>query len=632
MSEKSLKYQLLNKIDNPNDLKEIPKAQIDELCHEIREFLIEKVSRTGGHLASNLGVVELSVALHRVFSTPKDHIIWDVGHQSYVHKILTGRREAFDTLRKPGGISGFEKRSESIHDCFGAGHSSTSLSAALGIAQADRLKGETDRYTIAVIGDGAFTGGMIHEALNNCDPKLNLIIVLNENEMSISKNIGQFARNLSKIRATRGYGKTKRATRRIISRFPIIGKSLFRLIRSFKKMLKNIMYGSNYFEDMGIYYIGPVDGNNYEQVESALDNAKHCGENVIIHIKTCKGKGYLPAEINPSKFHSMPCCSCSSPDDSAPTFSSAFGSKLSEMADKDKRICAITAAMCDGTGLDVFKKKHPDNFFDVGIAEEHALTFAAGLAAEGMRPFAAIYSTFLQRGYDNIIHDIALQKLPVTICIDRAGLNPSDGATHHGIFDVAFLSEIPGMTIYAPATLEALEKSLDDALMSEGPCAIRYASGKENPCIKNAFYYEKNEGGLGARSTLDKNSKPDITIVTYGRVAANALSVCDRLKENGVLCGVVLLEKLKPYSECAENVRDYLPHKGGLVLFLEEEIRAGGMGMMLSDELLRRGYLDGIRHKILALDDNFAIQEKNENIYVTAGVSEDDIFRACMEK
>ncbi len=621
------KYRILDKIDSPDDLKKIDDDDIPELCREIRSFLISNVSRTGGHLASNLGVVELSVALHRVFSTPRDHIIFDVGHQSYVHKMLTGRKNAFDTLRKPGGLSGFEKRSESEHDCFGTGHSSTSLSAAIGIAQADRMKGEKDSFTIAIVGDGAFTGGMIHEAINNCDPRLRLIIVLNENEMSISKNIGLFAKNLSRLRSTRGYGRTKRFTRRFISRIPLIGKSLFRFVRGIKKLVKNVLYRSNYFEDMGLYYIGPLDGNDFSQIESALYNAKEQGENVIVHIKTKKGKGYAPAEDNPSGYHSM--ADPAKKKASGMTFSEIFGRKLSEMAEKDDRICAITAAMCDGTGLCVFKDKHPDRFFDVGIAEPHALTFAAGLAAGGMKPVTAIYSTFLQRGYDNIIHDIALQGLPVTICIDRAGLNGSDGATHHGIFDVAFLSEVPGMTIYAPVTEKTLEKALEEALSGNSPCAVRYASGREDPEILKAFYADENGEELGVRSDIASGELPDVLIVTYGRVAAEALEAKRELSRDGVKCGVVLLEKLKPYDKTAEAILPYLPKEGGLILFLEEEIRSGGMGMMLSDEMFRQGMAGSFTHRILALDDDFAIPTRRESIFETAGVSSAHILSEC---
>ncbi len=624
------KYKILDKVNSPEELKKLKGEEIEPLCGEIRDFLIENVRKTGGHLASNLGVVELSVALHRVFSTPKDHIIWDVGHQSYVHKMLTGRKNEFDTLRKSGGLSGFEKRSESEHDAFGTGHSSTSLSAAVGIAEADRLKGENDRFTIAVVGDGAFTGGMIHEALNNCRRQLKLIIILNENEMSISKNIGHFAETLSKLRSTLGYGKTKRFTRRFLSRLPFIGRPVFKLIIGVKKSIKTLMYGSNYFEDMGLFYIGPIDGNDYTQMESALQNAKAQGENVIIHIKTKKGKGYEPAETDPGRYHSMPKGEIA--EKANDTFSEIFGKKLTDMANKDKSICAITAAMCDGTGLTPFREKHPDRFFDVGIAEAHALTFAAGLASEGMKPFAAIYSTFLQRGYDNIIHDIALQGLPVTVCIDRAGLNAADGATHHGIFDVAFLSEVPGMIIYAPATKEALEKALEEAAELDLPVAVRYPSGREIPEIKEAFYADGNIERLSLRSDIKENSEPDILIVTYGRVASEALKAKAVLSEGGKKCGVVLLERLKPYRETAVSLLPYLPKKDGLVLFLEEEIRAGGMGMMLSSELVRLGEAKDIAYKILAPDDDFVIPEKGQTVYEAAGVSAADIVRAAVSQ
>ncbi len=622
------KFRRLMNINSPEDLKNY-NEDIEGLAREIRTFLIENVSKTGGHLASNLGVVELSIALHRVFSTPHDSIIFDVGHQSYVHKILTGRKNEFHTLRQSGGISGFEKRCESEHDCFGTGHSSTSISAAIGIAEANRLKGENDRFTIAVVGDGAFTGGMIHEALNNCDPHLKLIIIINENEMSISKNIGHFAENLAKIRISGGYTKTKRFTRRALSKIPLIGKPLSRFFTLVKKSIKNAVYKSNYFEDLGLYYIGPIDGNNYYQIENALYNAKEQGENVVIHIKTKKGKGYEPSEKDPGKYHSMP------PEDKIPsdkpTFSEVFGKKLTELAYEDKSICAITAAMCDGTGLCSFRDAHPDRFFDVGIAEPHALTFAAGLAANGMRPVAAIYSTFLQRGYDNIIHDIALQSLPVTLCIDRAGLNGADGATHHGIFDVAFLSEVPGMTIYTPVTSRALEMALDEAIKGGKPSAIRYASGHEDEKVINAFYSENDIKGISLRSDIPSGQKPDILIVTYGRIVLEAMKAKETLQKKGKKCGIVLLEKLKPYEETAKNLLPYMPRENGLILMLEEEIRAGGCGMMLSYALDRQCSLASYKHSILAPSESFVIPAKGETVFDAAGVSSSHIIRACLD-
>ena len=509
------KYKYFDYISSPDDIKHLNTSEIVMLNEEIRDFLIENVSKTGGHLASNLGVVELSVALHKVFESPKDHIIWDVGHQSYVHKILTGRKDAFNTLRKSGGISGFPKITESKHDAFGTGHSSTSISAALGFAEADKLNG-SDAYTIAVVGDGAFTGGMIHEGLNNCKKDLRLVIVLNENEMSISKNIGSFAKSLSKLRIDPKYYKAKRFTERALRHIPLVGKHIFSLMLKIKKVFKNIMYGSNYFEDLGLYYIGPVDGNDYESVEKALNEAKSLKGGAVVHIKTVKGKGYEPAEREPSLYHGLVPTETQNTDE---TFSEAFGEVICELAEHDEKICAITAAMCDGTGLVSFRKRFSERFFDVGIAEEHAVTFAAGLAADGMKPIVAVYSTFLQRAYDNIIHDVALQNLPVTFCIDRAGLNGKDGATHHGIFDVAFLSHIPNMTIYTPVTKNGLREALIKAVSSGMPAAIRYASGGEEGRLKNEFYsFDDAIDPDFIKTNYSKDDTADVLIISYGKI------------------------------------------------------------------------------------------------------------------
>ena len=439
-------YPLLSKVNSPTDLKALSAKEIKPLCEEIRTYLIEQISENGGHLASNLGVVELTLAIHRVFQSPKDHIIFDVGHQCYVHKLLTGRRDVFSTIRQSGGISGFPKRAESEHDAFGTGHSSTSLSAALGFAEADLIN-HSDAYTVCVLGDGAYTGGMIHEALNNCKSGLRLIIILNENEMSISKNNGRFAKSLSKLRASRGYIKTKNFFGRFFRMIPFIGKWIFQRLLRFKKGMKAAVYGSNTFEDLGLFYMGPADGNNEQIVERLLREAKDSGCSCIIHLKTQKGKGYTPAEQTPDRFHGMAPSAVESSE--GITFSGAMGTHLSQMADADGQICAITAAMADGTGLDCFGKAHPRRFFDVGIAEEHAVTFAAGLAASGFKPAVAIYSTFLQRAYDNLIHDVSLQGLPVVFFVDRAGLNAGDGPTHAGVFDVAFLSQVPHLRICA---------------------------------------------------------------------------------------------------------------------------------------------------------------------------------------
>ncbi len=614
-------YKYLGKVNSPKMLKKLPTGAVEELAREIREELVHRVSENGGHLASNLGAVELTLALHRVFDCPRDHVIFDVGHQSYVHKMVTGRFARMDTLRRPGGISGFTNIFESEYDAFGAGHSSTSLSAGLGFAVADRLSGN-DAYTVVVLGDGAYTGGMIHEALNNCEKNLKLVIILNENERSISKNIGRFAENLARLRNKSYYFKTKKITEELLHKIPPV----YRAVRKTKKGLKSALYGSNYFESMGITYLGPVDGNNFEKTESLLREAKKLSECVLVHVRTKKGKGYEPAEQDPSRYHGI--SPAGGKKEAGRDFSAIMGEKLTQMAEADDRICAITAAMCDGTGLVPFKEAHGARFFDVGIAEEHALTFAAGLAAGGKRPVAAIYSSFLQRGYDNIIHDIALQKLPVTICVDRAGLNAADGATHHGIFDAAFLSGVPNMTVFTPVTARTLEKALEEGVALGAPCAVRYPRGYENARINAEFYAgETAEKPLGAVANFAKEEALDAVIITDGIIAAEALAACDKARENGIHAGIILLEKIKPYGECAENVARLLPSGVKKLIFLEEDIRAGGMGMLLSDEMRRRGMLCGTDTEILAVDDTFVPRHAGKTVYEDAGISAEEIYK-----
>ena len=610
-------------IHTPADLRALPAESIPALCQEIRETLVETVTNNGGHLASNLGAVELSVAMHRVFDCPRDHFIFDVGHQSYVHKLLTGRYEQFSTLRKGGGLSGFTKRSESEYDCFGAGHSSTSLSAALGFAQGDRMSG-SEAFTVAVIGDGAFTGGMIHEALNNVTPGLRLIIIINENEMSISKNIGRFATHMARLRRKSGYFKTKKGISRFIKRIPLIGGGLFCAIRDTKKAFKNAMYGSNYFEDLGLYYLGPADGNDYEAVETLLSEARKLNDSVVIHLKTRKGKGYAPAEAEPGKYHGMP----PKGSVSVENFSHRLGEILIEESAKDHRICAITAAMSEGTGLESFREACPDRFFDVGIAEEHALTFAAGLAADGYKPVTAIYSSFMQRGYDQIIHDIALQNLPVLMCIDRAGLNGGDGPTHHGIFDVSFLSAIPNVTVYTPVTFAGLAMSVKKALAEGTPAAIRYPNGGEDDLLKTSFYKNGDPTDIGIRESNPENhATPAAIIITHGRITREALTAKAKLADEGIPVGILLCEYIKPYKKLAEEITQRLP-AGVPLLFAEEELRAGGFGMMLTDALRRNGGLDGHPYAILATDDSFVTQDKPEPIFRTAGVDAEAMMAA----
>ena len=597
-------FPLLGQINSPDDLKKMPASEMPALAAEIREYLVDQISETGGHLASNLGAVELTLAIHRVFSTPEDHLIFDVGHQSYIHKLLTGRRDRFPSLRQSGGLSGFPKRCESEHDCFGTGHSSTSVSAALGFAEADRLSG-SQAYTVCVVGDGAYTGGMIHEALNNCRKRLNLIIILNENEMSISKNIGRFARNLSHIRASNGYIWTKNAIGRIVRHVPLIGEWLYGRLLRMKIGMKAALYGSNLFESLGLYYLGPADGNDEAAVEKLLRDAKKTHQSCVIHLKTKKGKGYAPAEATPDRFHGMP--PADAPRPACERFSDVMGAELCRMAAKNDRICAITAAMTDGTGLTQFRSAYPQRFFDVGIAEEHAVTFAAGLAANGCRPAVAIYSTFLQRSYDNILHDVALQRLPVVFLVDRAGLNQSDGPTHYGVFDVAFLSEVPYLHLYTPITRAALRNAMDEAFRLGEPCAVRYPNGCESARVVTEFYGNADPVNVAVRNNFPPDGAEvlDAVIVTDGRIVEEALAAADRLAGDGIRVGILLLEQIKPYETAAAQVLAALPRKKCPVLFLEEEIRTGGMGMLLSDAMRGAPEMEGRSSRVMALEKPF---------------------------
>ena len=608
-------YKYLGRVNSPEDVKKLNKAEAEELCAELREHIVAVTERNGGHLASNLGVIEMTVAIHKVFDCPRDHVIFDVGHQSYAHKILTGRFDRFDTLRQPGGITGFTNRYESEYDCFGAGHSSTSLSAALGFAKADQLSGN-DAYTIVVLGDGAFTGGMIHEALNNCDKDLKLIIILNENEMSISKNIGRFASSIAKLRRKSGYFKAKRRTVSFVKKIPLIGKWLFNAIKGIKKSIKNSLYGSNYFEDMGLYYIGPADGNNYEDVEALLNAAKNAGESVLVHLKTKKGKGYAPAESDPNKYHGLRPINSQNPTGS--DFSAEFGKALCSLANDDDRICAITAAMSSGTGLDGFAESYPERFFDVGIAEEHAVTFAAGLAANGYKPVFAVYSSFLQRGYDQMIHDVALQGLPVVFCVDRAGFNNADGATHHGIFDVAFASQMNRMKIYSPVTYRGLEASLKTALEDEYPSVIRYPSGYESETVVEIFYKDGSDGKISVRRDFSPENMPDNIIVTHGRIVTECIKAKKLLEESGESVGILLCEYIAPYDKLSNEIaaifKDKMPRK---LIFVEEEIKNGGFGMTLSEHLKNKINYEKVRSDILAAEDAF-VERKTGESYLEA--------------
>ena len=625
LTEKFDNWPLLGSVSSPADVKAMPAEKLPTLATEIRDYLAFRVGENGGHLASNLGVVELTLALHRVFDTPQDHLIFDVGHQSYVHKLLTGRKEQFDTLRQAGGLSGFTKRCESEHDAFGAGHSSTSISAALGMAQAEAQKG-SGAWTVAVIGDGALTGGLAYEALNNCRQGLRLLIVINENEMSISPNTGRLARHLAKMRTSRNYLQTKKFTSSALRHIPLLGRPLYRFLRWIKRRVKRLLYRENWFEQMGMRYFGPADGNDTESVEMLLRHVKALDGLAVLHFKTKKGKGFTPAEQDPNSYHALSPCTKPHADR---TFSRIFGETLTQMAERDERVCAITAAMSDGTGLEPFRHRHPARFYDVGIAEGHAVTFAAGLAAGGLRPVVAVYSTFLQRAYDNVLHDVALQGLPVVLCIDRAGLNAGDGATHHGIFDVAMLAQIPNVRIYAPMTAAGLRVSLRTALSNEGLTAIRYPNGAENKAVVQAFYpngIAENEP-LQVRSFGDTELEGAVTIVTHGRIAAVALEAVERLRAAGIPARVLLCEYLTPFGDLS---REIAPMLGENVLFLEEEIRSGGFGMNLAEALKENGALDGRMYEILATVDGFLTPSAGQTPLQVAGLDADAVTKAAL--
>ena len=627
-------YQYINSIHSPDDLRALKPEVLPILAQEICSFLVEHVTKNGGHLASNLGVVEMTIAIHRVFSSPKDHIIFDVGHQSYVHKIITGRADKFDTLRQNGGLSGFTKRSESLHDPFGAGHASTSLSAALGMADADAARG-SDAYTVCIVGDGAFTGGMIHEALNNVKKDRRLVIILNENEMSISPNRGRFADHLAILRASKKYHGVKNNTRAFLKKVPYIGESLVDTAKDLKQTVKNLLYQSNYFENLGLYYLGPADGNDLATVETLLRIAKDAKQSVILHLKTKKGKGYPPAEAAPDIFHAVPKnryyhTKTPIPDPTL-TYSDVFGHTLLRYMLERSDLRAITAAMTDGTGMRCIAEKKPEYLVDVGIAEEHAITYAAGLSAGGIHPVAAIYSSFLQRSYDNIIHDVALQKLPMTLCIDRAGFNEGDGVTHHGIFDVAMLSELPDIQIYAPISYSCLRRVLAASFDTDGITAIRYPKGAPDTEILAHFAgYTKED----IPTKIDFSPLTDsmhVLIVTYGRIVKEAVKAEETLRVLGIPTGIILMEQLTPYSRRCEEISMYAGNHTKLILYLEEGIYNGGAGMILRDSMEPFCQKHSILQTICAIRNPFAASETGRSMAETTGIDAGSIVAAVCD-
>lgn len=573
---------LLEKIKQPGDLQKLSSTELEELCSEIREQIIQTVSHNGGHLASNLGVVELTVALHKVFHEPENKIVWDVGHQAYTHKILTGRREQLSTIRTRGGLSGYPNRAESSYDAFNVGHASTSISAAYGIAMAKKIQHEPG-HVIAVIGDGALTGGLAYEGLNNAGRfTKNFIVILNDNTMSISRNVGAIARYLAHIRTMPGYLRAKGNVESILQKIPGIGGPVHHAISKSKAALKHLLYNNTLFEDMGFIYYGPFDGHNLQHMIEVLENAKKIDHPILLHVTTAKGKGYSFAEQNPGVFHGISQFDIETGKASlaGENFSSRFGDFLCEAAANDRKICAITAAMQIGTGLTEFGRKYPDRFFDVGIAEEHAVTFAGGLASGGMHPVCAIYSTFLQRGYDQIIHDAALQNLDVTFAIDRAGLVGEDGETHQGIFDAAFLNTVPNTTVFAPSYYDELYLCLKTAIYScSGVTAVRFPRGSQ------LFRPHDFQATSDACCTYGDDGAANI-LVTYGRLFSFACQAQQRLQKQGISLKIIKLNRIKPIAQQAV----FEAANAQNVFFFEEGIQQGGVGEHFECMLYESGF------------------------------------------
>lgn len=610
---------MLEKINGPKDIKALSWEDLDVLGQEIRQFLIEKISATGGHLASNLGVVELTMAIYRTFDLPEDKVIWDVGHQAYTHKILSGRKD-FDDLRQFGGISGFPKRAESPCDSFNTGHSSTSISAGLGMALGRDLRGE-DYHVISIIGDGALTGGMAYEALNNAARiNKNFIIILNDNNMSISENVGGMSKYLSGIRTGAGYNDLKRQITDLLEKIPVAGPRMIRRISMLKQGLKQLLIPGMLFEDMGITYLGPVDGHDVKQLSRVLNEAKRLDHAVLVHVLTKKGKGYAPAEKNPSAFHGV------NPFDittgkpkkakTAPSYTDIFSKKLVGLAGKDKRIVAITAAMPDGTGLTRFKKEFPDRFFDVGIAEQHAVTSAAGMAAAGMRPVVAVYSSFLQRGFDQVLHDVCIQNLPVVFAVDRAGLVGSDGETHQGIFDLSYLTCIPNMAVLAPKNRWELEQELEFAFQYPGPIAIRYPRGESYQGL------EEYQAPVEFRRGELISEGEGIALLAVGSMVSTAEHIRDKLKEEGYDLTLANGRFIKPIDV---KLVDRLAATHDCIVTLEENVLQGGFGLQVTSYVHK--HYPNVRVLNIALPDAYVEHGNVSLLREALGIDSDSIIR-----
>ena len=615
---------ILEQLQNPDDIKKLSGDELKELAQEIREFLIEKISVTGGHLASNLGVVELTIALFLSFQLPEDKIIWDVGHQAYTHKILSGRREMFDDLRQYGGISGFPKRKESPYDAFDTGHSSTSISAGLGMAQGRDILGQ-NHYVVSVIGDGALTGGMAYEALNNAARmNRNFIIVLNDNNMSISENVGGMSRYLNGIRTGEGYNGLKRIVNSSLEKLPVVGKPLIDKITRTKNGIKQLVIPGMLFENMGITYLGPVNGHDIRALQKVFREAKKLDHAVLVHVLTKKGKGYAPAEKNPARFHGV------SPFDvktgklkeekKYPDYTDIFAKKICQLAEKDPRIVAVTAAMPDGTGLKAFSRRFPGRFFDVGIAEEHAVTSAAGMAAAGLRPVVAVYSSFLQRGYDQVVHDVCIQDLPVLFCIDRAGLVGSDGETHQGIFDYSYLTSVPNMSVMAPKNLWELQDMLDFAVTYDRPLAIRYPRGQAYRGLRE--FRAPVEYGKGEMLFEEE----DYALLAVGSMVSTAEHVREKWKEAGFSCSLANGRFVKPIDT---DLLDRLAERHGKLVTLEENVLQGGYGLAVTAYV--HEHYPEIKVLNIALPDAYVEHGNVSLLRECLGIDSDSVIRRMKE-
>ncbi|MBW1838721.1 MAG: 1-deoxy-D-xylulose-5-phosphate synthase [Deltaproteobacteria bacterium] len=619
--------RLLEGINNPDELRLLKPEQLPQLAEELREEIITTVSKTGGHLASSLGVVELTVALHYVFNTPQDKIVWDVGHQSYAHKILTGRRKRFHTLRQHKGISGFPRREESIYDAFNVGHSSTSISAALGIAEARCLKGETHKV-IAVIGDGSLMAGLAWEGLNQAGHiKKDFIVILNDNEMSISPNVGALSAYLSRIITGQFYNRFKTEMVNFVNTIPSIGKSMLKVAKQSEEFLKGLLVPGLLFEELGFRYIGPISGHRFDHLLENLQNVKNLHGPILIHVLTNKGKGYAPAEENPIAFHGtgpfdVKTGRPSSKKTSAPSYTQVFAQTLIKLAKNNNNIIAITAGMPDGTGLDKFSEAFPDKFYDVGIAEQHAITFAAGMAVEGLRPVIAIYSTFLQRGYDQILHDVCYQNLPVVFVLDRAGIVGEDGATHNGLFDLSYLRSIPNMIIMAPKDENELQHMLKTALSCECPVAVRYPRGKGYGV---ALDKQLKDLPIGKAEFLQDGD--DLVILAVGGSVYPSLNAAERLKEAKIKTGIVNVRFVKPLDK---ELICTLARKVGRIITVEENVLSGGFGSSVL-ETLGESDIQGVKVKCLGINDMFVEHGSQSILRKKYGLDVEGIVRSARE-